>query len=100
MVDVTRVGTGDPLEFDVTIDGGEGKTQHRVTMSRETYSRVSEGEQTPEKCIEAAFLFLLDREPKEAILAHFDITVISRYFPEFEEKLPVYMRRAKNSDSV
>ena len=95
MVDVTRVGTGDPLEFDVTIDGGEGKTQHRVTMSRETYGRVSEGGQTPENCVEATFLFLLDREPKEAILEQFDIILVSRYFPEFEKELPEYMRRAK-----
>ena len=40
---------------------------------------------------EAAFRFLLDREAKEQILAHFDITVISRYFPEFERELPRYL---------
>ena len=35
--------------------------------------------------------FLLDREPKESILAAFDIDVIRRYFPEFDEALPVYL---------
>ncbi len=95
MIDVTRIGSGDPLEFDVVIDDGAGRTQHRITMSQETYGRISEGGQRPENCIEAAFHFLLDREPKEAILEQFDITVISRYFPEFEKERPEYMRRAK-----
>jgi hypothetical protein len=44
------------------------------------------GTQTPERCIEAAFQFLLDREPHESILRRFDITVISHYFPEFERE--------------
>ena len=34
--------------------------------------------------IKKSFAFLLDRESKESILASFDLTVISRYFPEFE----------------
>jgi hypothetical protein len=46
---------------------------------------------TPENFIKAAFRFLLDREPKESILRQFDITVISRYFPEFERELPRYL---------
>ena len=44
--------------------------------------------------LEAAFRFLLDREPKEAILGRFDVTVISRYFPEFERELPHYLSRS------
>ena len=43
------------------------------------------------RCIAAAFQFLLDREPKESILRHFDVTVISHYFPEFERELPCYL---------
>jgi hypothetical protein len=41
--------------------------------------------------VRAAFAFLLDREPKEAILARFDVAVIARYFPEFERELPRYL---------
>jgi hypothetical protein len=36
---------------------------------------------------------LLDREPKESILGHFDVTVISRYFPVFDRELPRYLSR-------
>jgi hypothetical protein len=37
---------------------------------------------------------LLDREPKEAILSRFDVSVISRYFPEFERELPRYLSQS------
>jgi hypothetical protein len=45
----------------------------------------------PARCLEAAFRFLLDREPKESILRRFDVTAISRYFPEFEREMPHYL---------
>ena len=41
--------------------------------------------------LEAAFRFLLDREPKESILRRFDVMTISRYFPEFEREMPRYL---------
>jgi hypothetical protein len=37
----------------------------------------------PEEILEAAFEFLLQREPAESILARFELPVIERYFPEF-----------------
>jgi hypothetical protein len=82
MIEVRRTGEGDPLEFEVIVREGRGETRHRVTMARETCDRLTAGKQTAERCVEAAFRFLLDREPKESILGRFDVTVISRYFPE------------------
>jgi 2-polyprenyl-6-methoxyphenol hydroxylase-like FAD-dependent oxidoreductase len=41
--------------------------------------------------IEDSIVLALDREPKESILRRFDVTVISRYFPEFERELPHYL---------
>ena len=43
-------------------------------MSREMCERLTAGKHTPERCLEAAFRFLLDREPKESILRRFDVT--------------------------
>jgi hypothetical protein len=83
----------DPLGFEVVVLEGGGETRHQVTMSRETCNRLTGGKHTPERCLEAAFRFLLDREPKESILGHFDVTVISRYFPEFDRELPRYLSR-------
>lgn len=88
MIRVERRGGTDPLEFEVLVQDGAGESRHHVTMIRETCNRLTGGSHGPARCIEAAFLFLLDREPKESILGRFDVTVISRYFPEFEGELP------------
>jgi hypothetical protein len=84
---VTRAGDA----FDVRVSEGGSETRHRVTLSQEDHARLAPGV-APDALIAAAFRFLLDREPKESILARFDVSVISRYFPEFGEKLPSYLR--------
>jgi hypothetical protein len=91
MIEVRRTGEGDPLAFEVVVREGGGETRHRVTMASETCERLSAGRHPPEACLEAAFRFLLDREPKESILGSFDVSVISRYFPEFERELQHYL---------
>jgi hypothetical protein len=93
-IQVRRVADGDPLAFDVVVREGQGETRHHVTMSRATAERLAAGQHTPESCLEAAFRFLLDREPKDAILRRFDVEVIKRYFPEFERELPRYLAQA------
>lgn len=94
MIKVERISEGDPLEFEVIVIVGNGETRHHVTLARDTCKRLTTGAHTPERCVEAAFRFLLDRESKESILRHFDITVISRYFPEFERELPRYLSQS------
>lgn len=88
MIKVQRVGEG---EFEAVVRDGNGESRHRVMMSDAKGKQLTAGKHTPERCVEAAFHFLLDREPKESILARFDISVISRYFPEFEQELPRYL---------
>lgn len=90
MIQVRRIDEG---KFEAVVREGKGETRHHVTMRQETYEQLTRGKYTPERCIEAAFRFLLDREPKESILGRFDVTVISRYFPEFEQELPRYLSR-------
>lgn len=97
MIDVQRTGDGNPLEFVVTISDAGGRTRHTVLMERATAQRLAGG-RPPEQCVEAAFRFLLDREPKESILGRFDVTVISRYFPEFEARLPEYLAAVAPDD--
>ena len=46
-------------------------------MSRQMWERLTAGMHMLERCLEAAFRFLLDREPKESILGQFDVKVIS-----------------------
>jgi len=40
-----------------------------------------------ETVILESFKFLLEREPNTSILSEFDITVIKRYFPEYEKEI-------------
>lgn len=94
MIEVKRTGDGDPLEFQVVVREAGGESRHHVTMGKDTCERLTAGRQTPERCLEAAFRFLLDREPRESILGRFDVTVISRYFPEFERELPRYLSQS------
>ena len=75
MIEVRRVAEGDPLDFEVVIREGRSETRHHVTMPRQMCDRLAAGKHTPERCLEAAFRFLLDREPKESILRRFDVTV-------------------------
>ena len=91
MIEVTRTGNGEPLEFEVVVRDAGSESRHHVTMGRAICERLTAGEHTPEHCLEAAFRFLLDREPKEAILGQFNVSVIPRYFPDFERELPRYL---------
>lgn len=91
MIDVKRTASDDPNEFEVTVTEGSTQTHHRVTMADTTYRKLSNGAASPERVIEAAFAFLLEREPKESILSRFDVTVVSRYFPSFEKEVGRYL---------
>jgi hypothetical protein len=91
MIAIETVSDGEPYAFAITLGEGRGQTSHRVTLNRGLWQRLTEGKATPQQCVEAAFRFLLDREPKEAILERFDMAVIARYFPEFEREFPRYL---------
>jgi hypothetical protein len=92
MIEVRCTQGDDPLVFEVTVRDADSETRHHVTMARPTCERLTSGKYPPERCIAAAFRFLLDREPKESILRRFDVTMISRYFADFERELPSYLR--------
>jgi hypothetical protein len=92
MIDIREDAAGDPLSFTVTVREGKGETRHAVTMARADFVRLSGGKHAAAEVIDAAFRFLLDRESKESILARFDVSVIARYFPEFQRELPRYLK--------
>ena len=82
---------GDHAVFVVTVSDSAGRTQHRVTLSDDTYLRLTGGRVPPLACIDAAFRFLLEREAKTDILASFDLNVIHLYYANFERELPTYL---------
>lgn len=94
MIGVKQLSSGDPLEYEVVVREGAGESRHRVTISKDAWVRLTSRQFTPEQLISASFQFLLDREPKESILGSFDLMVISRYFPEYEQELQKYLARS------
>lgn len=76
-----------PWCFHVTVRERGSDTSHDVTMSPGDFERLGSNHGSPEDFILACFEFLLEREPRESILSEFDVTVIGRYFPEFESRI-------------
>jgi hypothetical protein len=72
--------------FSVRVEDGASATEHDVTVSTEDFERLGAG-RTPDAFVRDCFDFLLEREPKESILRSFDVSVIGRYFPEFEREI-------------
>jgi hypothetical protein len=68
--------------YRVTLSEGGNETTHEVTVSPSDVERYAPGA-APEELLNASFRFLLEREPKEAILSRFELPVIERYFPEY-----------------
>lgn len=73
----------EPGEFRVEVQEGSSSTSHTV--------KIPAGFGVPgasdEEVVRESFRFLLEREPKEQILGTFDLPLISRYFPEYQEEL-------------
>jgi hypothetical protein len=72
--------------YHVTIEEHGTESHHDVTVWPSDVERYAPGVD-PERLIEASFEFLLEREPKESILARFELPVIERYFPEYRRAM-------------
>jgi hypothetical protein len=70
----------------VRVREGAGETTHEVTLGRDLLARLAPDEPAT-IFVERCFAFLLEREPKESILSQFDVSVIGRYFPDFERTI-------------
>jgi hypothetical protein len=62
-------------------------TVHTVTLKHDYYQKLTGGKAAPDKLIEKSFEFLLERESNTSILPRFELSVIARYFPEFEKTI-------------
>jgi hypothetical protein len=76
--------TADGWACRVRLTDERGSGEHEVRVSRADLARLAPGATEPEDLVRRSFEFLLEREPRSAILASFDLPVISRYFPEYE----------------
>lgn len=74
-------------EFLVTVVEGSSSSKHRVTLDDEYYNKLTKGKIGQEELIKKSFEFLLKHESKESILSSFNLKVISRYFPQYEQEI-------------
>lgn len=86
-IDVEAIGE---RTFRVTVTEGGSASTHEVTVGQPELELAGE-EKSAADLVEASFHFLLDREPKESIMARFDLGVIGRYFPEYRDRVGDYL---------
>lgn len=84
----TESDSGRGWTFQVEIDDDGRPHAYEVTLNWSDYDLWSRGQVAPERVIQAAMQFLLEREPATAILPRFDCAIIRRYFPEVDKTLP------------
>jgi hypothetical protein len=77
----------DAARFRVRVIEAGSESIHQVTLDPKDYAKLAGATVEPEKLIHKSFEFLLEREPKESILSRFDLSVIGRYFPEYEREI-------------
>ncbi len=83
-IDVEKL---DASRFRVSVIEAGSESTYQVTLDPKDYARLAGATVEPEKLIRKSFEFLLEREPKESILTRFELSVISRYFPEYEREI-------------
>lgn len=74
-------------EFVVLVREKETQSQHLVTLDNAYYQFLTQGKIPKEDLIRKSFQFLLGRESKESILRTFNLQIIKRYFPEYEDAM-------------
>ncbi len=70
----------------VTVGDDPAATTHDVEVTDGDVWRLAP-ETDVHRLVEASFSFLLEREPREAILRRFSLPVIGRYFADYEAEI-------------
>ena len=86
-IDVTCRPDGDAWRCTVRLTDGRGTAEHAVRVTRADLERLAPAAADPDDLVRRSFEFLLEREPRTAILREFDLPVIGQYFPEYEREI-------------
>lgn len=88
MIQVERL---DDLHFRVTVNGPTQTTHHKVAVRHEYHEQLVGEEVSAHDLVEAAFKFLMTKEPNTSILLGFDLAETERYFPEFPQEIKNFL---------
>ena len=73
-------------KFEITVKANL-ITKHIVFVTDEILFKLTKNKVSKEDLLNFSFNFLLERESSTSILSSFDLTVISKYFPEYTKKV-------------
>ena len=73
-------------KFEITVKANQ-ITKHVVYVTDEMLFNLTKNEISKKELLNFSFNFLLERETNTSILSSFDITLISKYFPEYPRKV-------------
>ena len=73
-------------KFEITVKANL-ITKHIVFVTDEILFKLTKNKVSKEDLLNFSFNFLLERESNTSILHSFDLTVISKYFPEYTKKV-------------
>lgn len=90
LVSCDRLGDGYRCEAQIGDD--PGATRHEVSFERSQLEALAPPGTGPDALARAAFAYLLEHEPREQILRRFDLEVIGRYFPGWQDAVRERLR--------
>lgn len=74
-------------EFEVEVKEGASASRYQVILRKDYYQKLTGGKGDLSDLVKRSFEFLLKREPKESILSSFDLSLVQKYFPEYEKMI-------------
>ena len=77
-------------KFEITVNK-KLTTKHTVLLTDEYYDSLTKKKISKKKLLEYSFQFLLNREPNTSILSFFELNIISKYFPEYENEIKKFL---------
>lgn len=87
-----REKVGEKYICDAVVSDGDEALTYEVFVTTSDHLRLTKGNVSVEDLVKKSFLFLLARESKDAIMRSFDLMMIARYFPEYENEIMSEMK--------
>jgi hypothetical protein len=71
----------------VRVSDDAGASEHEVRVDRQALQSLAPQGTEPEDLVRRSFEFLLEHEPRGAIMRRFELPIISRFFADYEDEI-------------
>ena len=79
-------------KFEITVNK-KLITKHTVLLTDEYHDILTKKKISKKKLLKYSFQFLLKRESNTSILSSFELNIISKYFPEYENEIKKFCNK-------